>query len=425
MTVLDELVIKITADGSGVTTGMNQAGQAVTSFSDRISKTSTTLRGLGDIGMHTMGMLDRMEISSMSVSNALMSMQDAQMRYNTTLSEFGEGSEQAAIAQNSLERAMNQYESAQLRANMSLASMGITMIGMVPQFITFGRTAITTLKGVELATLATTVRIKAMAPELLVLSVVAGGAYYLMTSQARAAEEANISLGDSYSYVSDRAENASDKIARLKDEITALDEKIKQEKESKSGTQKQTLMGQYLEYHIRDENRTDIRPAMSREQLAAKYKIPLESVGEFLGDLSDLPPGHPFYQPPPSPTVQKLEGEREELGRLVDAAQVQEYITKGTAIEATRKQELLGTAMVPAPSAHPSYGADRGNSEIAENTRVMREFNETHKNLKREPAVININGYLDMDELAAKVAMRIAAAGYNSSSDSGYGRGRY
>ncbi len=251
MTTVDELVVLVRADSSGVTSGMNQAGQAVTSFSDRISKSAVTLQGFGNIGLHAMGMLDRMEISSMSVQNALMSLEDAQVRYNQTLENFGEGSEQAAIAQNSLERATNQYQAAQMRANLSLASMGITMVGMIPQITTLA----TKIKEVGITTIVTTASIKAMAPELLIISAVAGGAYFLMTSSARAAEEANIGLGNSFTF-------AADKATTLKNSIIELNNAVNAQKngETENG-RRQTPMDQYLEYHIRDEDRSDILPA--------------------------------------------------------------------------------------------------------------------------------------------------------------------
>jgi hypothetical protein len=259
MTTIDKLEIEISTDTSKLTAGMNQANQTVSSFTDRIARSANTLQGFGQIGMHAMGIMDRYEISTMNVQNALMSVQDAQMRYNSALQEFGAGSEQAVLAQNSLERATNQYEAAQMRANLSLATMGLTMFGMIPQILKFGSTAITTLKGVEIAALMTSVRIKAMVPELLILSAIAGGTYYLWTQRTQETQSATEKLTTSVDY-------SKASLIQLRAEIEKLNMEIGEL--SKPKRQPQSLMDQFLEYQA-----TGIMPGkITPEQTAIQKK---------------------------------------------------------------------------------------------------------------------------------------------------------
>lgn len=361
--------MEINVDSNKLQAGMNSASQTVSSFTDRISKSAATLQGFGQVGMHAMGIMDRFEISSMNVSNALMSVQDAQMRYNSALSEFGAGSEQAIMAQNSLERATNQYEAAQMRANMSLATMGITMFGMIPQILKFGSTAISTLKGVEIAALMTSVRLKALAPELLILSAIAGGIYYLWSTQTQKAEIDTKNFGETaYTSFSTAGMSAD----QLRDKIKNLDDQINKTKES--AKQAQTPLDQYLSFHA---DTAGVRKATSEE---------------FFGDRTKLPSDHPLYQP--SGKTLDLMGQKETAemdlyrslgGKIGDRGGAQYFVNPPTQplIQPTAQAQFPVGKLVST-----AYGEGNAISNLAmiykldENTKALNDTSRAINNWK-------------------------------------------
>ena len=241
MTTIDKLEVEISTDATKLQTGMTQASQSVSTFTDRVSKSATTLQGFGSVGMQAMGVMDRYQLSTLSVENAMTSLQDAQMRYNMALSQFGKDSQQAVFALSGLTRAANQYEAAQTQANLSLAMMGLTMFGMIPQILKFGSTAVTTLKNVEVAALLTSARIKAMAPELLILSAIVGGTYYLWTQRTQETQSATERLTTS-------VDTSKLSVMQLREEINKLTGEIEDlSKPPKRGPQ--SMMERFLEYH--------------------------------------------------------------------------------------------------------------------------------------------------------------------------------
>ena len=274
MTTIDRLEVEISTDASKLQTGMTQASQSVTSFTDQVSKSAATLQGFGNIGMQAMGIMDRYEISVMTVQNALMSVEDAQMRYNQALVNFGEGSEQATIAQNGLTRATNQYEAAQMRANTSLAMMGLTMFGMVPQILKFGSTAITTLKGVEVATIMTSARLKILVPELIILSAIAGGTYYLWTQRTQETQRATESLTVS-------VDTSKFSVMQLREEIAKLTGEI--EELGKPKRQPQSLMDQFLEYQVTGIMPTRVTPEQTMIEKKTAEREALIEQKEIIG----------------------------------------------------------------------------------------------------------------------------------------------
>lgn len=203
-----------------------QANTVQASFASRLSASSQGFVQLGQFGNTYMNVLDRIEISEMSMTNALATKETAQLRYNDAVEKFGVNSEQATIAANTLEKAQNGVDRANIRANNSFFAIGISIVGQIPLMLEYGSKFVKMLKGVELATLLTTARIKAMAPELLILSAIAGGAYYLMTTSAMAAEDAAREMAaaqtEGFGKASQAAQELIDKIEKLKGQTVSL-----------------------------------------------------------------------------------------------------------------------------------------------------------------------------------------------------------
>lgn len=238
-----EIIVKISAqkegfesfDAAAVSVSKNigqinaqvvQANTVQASFASRLSASSQGFVKLGQFGNTYMNVLDRIELTEISMTNALASKESAQLRYNNAVENFGVNSEQATIAANTLERAQNGVDRANIRANNSFFAIGISIVGQIPLMLEYGSKFVKMLKGVELATLLTTARIKAMAPELIILSAIAGGAYYLMTTSAMAAEDAARELAaaqtEGFGKASQAAQELIDKIEKLKGQTVSL-----------------------------------------------------------------------------------------------------------------------------------------------------------------------------------------------------------
>jgi len=318
MTTIDKLEVEISTDASRLQTGMTQASQSVSSFTDRVSKSAATLQGFGSVGMQAMGVMDRYQLSTMSVENAMTSLQDAQTRYNMALDQFGEGSQQAIFAMSSLTRATNQYEAAQTQANLSLAMMGLTMFGMIPQILKFGTTAVATLKNVEIAALLTSARIKALAPELLILSAIVGGTYYLWSQRTQEVQSTTENLTRSLGKSSVSVVQLRGEIAKLTGELEDL---------SKPEERYQTPMEQFLEFQA-----TGIMP---------KTITPKQS---------------------------KIQEKTIEKAKLEEALYIEESISAGEARRATTAQESAMQALRAGVPLSPTYGADRANTIIVNAT---------------------------------------------------------
>lgn len=364
MTTIDKIEIEISTDASKLQAGMTQASQSVSTFTDRVSKSAATLQGFGNIGMQAMGIMDRYEISVITVQNALMSVEDAQMRYNQALVNFGEGSEQATIAQNALTRATNQYDAAQMRANTSLAMMGLTMFGMIPQILKFGSTAVTTLKNVEVAAFLTSARLKALVPELIILSAIVGGAYYLWTQRTQETQSATERLTTS-------VDTSKLSVIQLRAEINKLTGEI--EELGKPKRQPQSLMDQFLEYQATGIMPTKVTPEMTEIEKKTAEKEAL---------ITQL------YTP-------------ENILGVVGA-------TKGVGVSA---EEYLGWGV---PSG-PTYGADRAGAE-RQNAELLADIKKIADEPKTMNVSININK-IETYEDPGKVAQSIGefiASGYST-----------
>ncbi len=214
---LDDASAKIT-EIAGATV---KAETATKSFVDRITQSAAGLERVGHFGATMMNILDRIEISELNVANAQMSVTNSQLRYNEAVEKYGKSSAEALVSSNHLERAQNQLAKANNRATDSMVLVGITMVGQIPAIVSFGRSMITTLKSVELSTASMSIRLKALAPEILILSAVAGGMYYL-TQQARAAEE---TMGGAFDSINAKAGELKQTIEEIKNSMVGFEQR--------------------------------------------------------------------------------------------------------------------------------------------------------------------------------------------------------
>ncbi|VVB85568.1 Uncharacterised protein [uncultured archaeon] len=199
--------------------GIKEANEASASLGARLSASAEGFAKIGEFGHMAMSMMDRYEISQLNLENANMAVANAQIRYNEAVQKYGEHSREAAVAADQLQRSQNNLEKTNIHANMSMAMIGITAVGMIPQIVAFGTKMTTMLKEVETATLLTTIRIKAMAPELLILGAIAGGAYYMMSTQAAAAREASDAMTASMTAGFTAASDEANKLKNIIEEI--------------------------------------------------------------------------------------------------------------------------------------------------------------------------------------------------------------
>lgn len=192
-------------------TGLKEADIAAASFSERLSRSAAGMEKVGHFGATMLNIFDRIEISQLNVANAQMMVTNAQIRLNEATERYGKNSTEAVVAANALERSQNNLSKSTNRANDSMILVGVTLIGQIPAVISFGKTMITTLKGVEFSAASMSLRLKALAPELLVLSALAGGFYYL-TQQAKSSEEAMTAAFDTINPKADELRRTLDDI---------------------------------------------------------------------------------------------------------------------------------------------------------------------------------------------------------------------
>ncbi len=223
-----------TSDVKNFSNKVQEANTASASFADRLGKSAEGFEKLGRMGTTFMSVLDRIEISQLNVANAETTLASAQLRYNEAVQKYGESSREAFIASNELARAQNGVEAANLRANTSMVMVGVTMVGQIPAIVSFGRTMVTTLRGVELSTAAMSLRLKALAPELLILSAMAGGFIYL-TQQARAAED---SMSSAFDSINTKASELRQTIEEIKGSLASAEERKMEAVLRLSATQK-------------------------------------------------------------------------------------------------------------------------------------------------------------------------------------------
>lgn len=460
MVVVDELVIRVRADPSGVASGMAQASAATTSFTNQLSKSAAGFATVGFAVDRAMNMLDRFEISQITVENAIIRVTNAQENLRQATEKYGEGSEQAADASRQLEVAQNNLDRTNIRANSSMVMIGLSALSMVPQFITMGTTAVKWLKEIEIATLITTTRIKAMAPELLIISLVAGGAYFMFSESARAAEKAQKSFAESTRAGLRGTNEEAEKLKQTLEELAGFGKTT----EEKRAVRKAEFEGELEVAGTDPEKRAEAERKYQKDLLRIRKEEAEKAYGAGSPTaLVDIKSTEKSIQ-----EMERLERERglsmqerkdrglgptskervpietgiapsylEEVGlrQNIQRVQTTRYFRPDIMISGrepgptptgvspidpasfmyTTQKEIWDSRKSP---INPSWGADRSGAEM----QSSKELTETMKTVSgdisksvKEPRVMNItvNGYItDLDQLASEVAIRIDKYNY-------------
>ena len=134
---------KTTTSADAVGSSLDKSGVATTSYSEKISNASTKFATLGGAVNNVMGMMDRYQLSQMSIENATNSVASAQDRLNAVIAQYGPDSQQATDAARGLENAQNGLTSANIQANGSMVMIGLSLVSMIPQIIGASTSVIT------------------------------------------------------------------------------------------------------------------------------------------------------------------------------------------------------------------------------------------------------------------------------------------
>lgn len=129
-----------------------EASSSFASFSENLDKTDVAASKLSGGGLSqglaalsrsgskiesVMSMMDRYEISQLTLANSTSALESAQIRYNKTVSTYGKNSKEAVIAQNNLERAQNQQDKTQTRVTSSNVILGLRMMSHTAELIEY------------------------------------------------------------------------------------------------------------------------------------------------------------------------------------------------------------------------------------------------------------------------------------------------
>lgn len=114
----------------------------IPSTMEKITALTGGFAGMGYSLHNLMGIMDRFEISQLSVENSTLALEDAQARYDEALRKHGANSEEATKAANMLTRAQNNLDKTNLRANASILFMGLSTLEMIPKALDAGKALI-------------------------------------------------------------------------------------------------------------------------------------------------------------------------------------------------------------------------------------------------------------------------------------------
>ncbi len=131
------------AHASGFGDTVEKTGAGSVSFSSKIGGAATSLATVGASADKAMNLMDRYQISQMTVENATMRVTAAQENYDAVLVKYPANSQQAIDATRQLEIAQNNMEKANIHADSSMVMIGVSALSMVPNFIDAGTSALT------------------------------------------------------------------------------------------------------------------------------------------------------------------------------------------------------------------------------------------------------------------------------------------
>lgn len=416
MVTVDELVVKVTADSSGVTSGMEKAKASTLGFADSISRSAERFAVMGTAVDRAMNMMDRYEISQISIENATARVASAQQNYNEAVARYGEDSAQAIDASRQLEIANNNLERTNIRVNSSMVMIGLSTLSMVPQFINFGKAAVTTLRDVEIATLLTTTRIKAMVPELLVLSAVAGGVWYLWQTQTEAAASATRNATDSISAGLNTTQQQADDLKKTLEGLEGIGKTAEQRRAIRTAEYEASDKGpeatKQYNLDMLNINKQLAESAYAATEDTKEQAAALEKIKSLQSDILSLQtPGRKLSMADMYAASQAGISAAAP-GRDVDISypgEFQDMINRRRGQQASAEQQAFSNMFnVPLPFFNP----ERSNS-----TEGMKNMAEDIKRIAKEPREINMTVNITTREDPMKVMSDVGMGirmGYNT-----------
>jgi len=98
------------------------------SFSQSIGGAATSLAGVVSMADRAMNLMDRYEITQITVENATMRVAASQTNLNEAIQKYGTGSQQAIDAARQLEIANNNLDRTNIRAQSSMVMIGVSAL---------------------------------------------------------------------------------------------------------------------------------------------------------------------------------------------------------------------------------------------------------------------------------------------------------
>lgn len=325
--VIGSMVVQISAQNTAsaeltrVGKDMNTAAIAGRSMGEKIGDASSSFAKMGYTVNSAMMMLDRFEVSQLSLDSANVQVDQSQRRYNEAVQKYGEISSQAQTAAASLAVAQNSMDSANIRANSSMILIGLSALAMVPQFFTAGKAIVLFATTGKLAIAGLTLTISTMAPYLIVIGAALGLLYYWYTKNAEASyalrseqnayatstEEAALaggSLLETLKTVTD-AQDAYSEALRKATEDGVIDEREKLEL---------AVLNERLTKNTKELAKAILDSGMSYEEaqkFAAAYGLTLDDLGLTVDDFNKK-----MKEPIPAPPLTEVNDWKDALGGL-------------------------------------------------------------------------------------------------------------
>ena len=427
MTTIATIEAEFKTNADKFSSDINKAQGSLSSFTNSITNFSGKLEAAGRFGNTFMNIMDRMELTEISLANAGGALANAQLRYNEALAQFGEGAPETTIALNNLERAHNGVDKANMRAQNSTVFIGLTMLGQVPIIVNFANTMITKMREVELATLLTTARIKAMVPELLIISAAAGGVWYLWQTQVAAAEEATQSLNLSLSNGLDSTRKKAEDVKKVLEEIANIGKTTEQRRAIRTAEFEATDKGpeatkQYKADMLRI-TKEEAEYALSIAKTEEEKRTVLTEIQRIQANILSLQSGPARKQSLTDlylsaqvglPVAAPLPGGNVDISASSSLKMMREKYGTEAMYDPTRILNMLPSMKMPLEERlrqsmpqNPTWGSDR----------VAAEIGNRLERIAREPRQVIINATITTKQDPMKVISDIGTAlymGYDS-----------
>ncbi len=131
------------AHASGFGGSMEASSIRTQSMADKIGNLSTKAAEYGHTVDRAMNLMDRYEITLLTIDNANSRVEASQKNLNEATQKYGAGSSQAEDAARQLEIAQNNLNKANIRGQSSMVMIGLSVLTMAPSFLTAAASVIT------------------------------------------------------------------------------------------------------------------------------------------------------------------------------------------------------------------------------------------------------------------------------------------